>query len=153
MGRVIIGNDHGAVELKRKIVRHLEKRGFTVVNRGINTDDAVDYPDIAQDVCEEFLAAEHAREEPYDFAILCCGTGIGVSISANKMNGIRCALPQNVFAAGMARQHNNVNVLAFGGRVTYAEPVEDMLDAYIDSSPEGGRHANRVRKIMELENR
>ncbi|TVR71804.1 MAG: ribose 5-phosphate isomerase B [Spirochaetaceae bacterium] len=151
MGRVLIGNDHGAVELKQRIVRHLEKRGFTVVNRGVNSDDAVDYPDIAQDVCEEFLAARHAEEDSFDFAILACGTGIGVSISANKIHGIRCALPQNIFSARMAREHNDVNVLAFGGRVEYAEPVEAMLDAYIDSRPEGGRHANRVRKIMELE--
>ncbi len=151
MGRVIIGNDHGAVNLKQKIVRHLENRGFTVVNRGVNGDDSVDYPDIAQDVCEEFLATEHAGEDPYEFAILCCGTGIGVSIAANKVRGIRCALPQNIFAARMAREHNNANALAFGGRIKYEEPVEAMLDAYIDSRPEGGRHANRVRKIMELE--
>lgn len=151
MARVIIGNDHGAVDLKNRIVRHLEKKGHSVVNRGVNSDGSVDYPDIAQDVCEEFLAAEHAGEDPYDFAVVCCGTGIGVSISANKINGIRCALPQNIFAARMAREHNNANALAFGGRVKYVEPVEKMLDAFIESMPEGGRHANRVKKIMDLE--
>lgn len=151
MRRVIIGNDHGAVDLKKRIVRHLEARGLTVVNRGVNSEDAVDYPDVAQDICEEFLASRRGGEDPYDFAVLACGTGIGMSISANKIRGIRCALPQNIFAARMAREHNDVNALAFGGRVTYQERVEDMLDAFIDSTPESGRHANRVRKIMELE--
>lgn len=151
MARVIIGNDHGAVELKRRLVRHLEARGYAVVNRGVDTEDSVDYPDIALDVCREYLAAEKAAENPYEFAVLCCGTGIGVSISANKIRGMRCALLQNIFAAQMAREHNNVNAIAFGGRIEYIEPVEKMLDAFIDSEAEGGRHANRVRKIMALE--
>jgi ribose 5-phosphate isomerase B len=149
--RVIIGNDHGAVALKERILRHLEQRGYTVINRGVDTEDSVDYPDIAREVCREFKEALAAGAEPFDFAVLCCGTGIGVSISANKIHGIRCALPQNTFAARMAREHNNVNAIAFGGRIDYVDPVEAMLDAFIDTTPEGGRHANRVKKIMELE--
>ena len=149
--RVIIGNDHGAVALKGRIVRHLERRGYAVVNRGVDTEDSVDYPDIAREVCREFKEALTAGDEPFDFAVLCCGTGIGISISANKIRGIRCAMPQNTFAARMAREHNNVNAIAFGGRIEYADPVEAMLDAFIDTAPEGGRHANRVNKIMALE--
>ena len=87
----------------------------------------------------------------YEFGIVCCGTGIGISISANKINGIRCALPQNSFAARMAKQHNNANFIAFGGRIDYQDDVLDMLDAFIDESFEGGRHERRVDKIMSLE--
>lgn len=150
MKRVLIGNDHGAVEVKQRIVAHLVSRGFQVENRGVDTEDSVDYPDIAATVCHELNAAA-GTDNPYAFAVLCCGTGIGISISANKIDGIRCALPQNGYAAQMAREHNNANVLAFGGRVDYPEPIETMLDAFIDSTPEGGRHAKRVSKIMALE--
>lgn len=151
MNRIIIGNDHGAVDLKLRIVAHLESRGFTVHNCGVDDESSVDYPDIAATVCREFLDA-HAAGTPYALGILCCGTGIGISISANKIHGIRCALPQNIFAAQMAREHNNANFLAFGGRIAYHEPLEAMIDAFLDSTPEGGRHANRVSKIMALEN-
>jgi ribose 5-phosphate isomerase B len=150
MKRILIGNDHGAVQVKERIVAHLTARGFQVENRGVDTEDAVDYPDIAVTVCNELNAAA-AAGEPYAFAVLCCGTGIGISISANKIPGIRCAVPQNSYAAQMAREHNDVNVLAFGGRINYPDPLEAMLDAFIDSVPAGGRHARRVSKIMALE--
>ena len=93
------------------------------------------------------------RKGGYDFGILCCGTGIGISISANKMKGIRCALPQNAYAAKMCRCHNDANFIAFGGRIEYPEPVTDILDAYIDAEFEGGRHAGRISKMMALEGR
>jgi len=142
--KVVIANDHGAVAVKRILADHLADRGFTVTNLGVDDEASVDYPDIAQRACAEFL------QGGYEFGILCCGTGIGISISANKVPGIRCALPQNVFAAQMTKEHNNANFLAFGGRIEYQEPVTDMLDAFIDSEFLGGRHGVRVDKMMKI---
>ena len=119
MKRIIIANDHGAVAIKQQIVKHLESRGYTVDNIGVDTEDSVDYPDMAEKACNQFL-----KDGNYEFGIVCCGTGIGISISANKVKGIRCALPQNVFAAQMAKEHNNANFIAFGGRIEYPETVE-----------------------------
>lgn len=161
--RVLIGNDHGAVDLKVRLVKHLEERGYAVENCGVDREDSVDYPDIAQLVCGRLLEASRQGQprhgqpqqdqetEPFEFAILCCGTGIGISIAANKIRGIRCALPQNIFAATMAREHNDANVIAFGGRIAYGEPVEEMLDAFMDARHQGGRHQTRVCKITALE--
>ena len=116
-----------------------------VKNMGVNSEESVDYPDMAEKTCKEYLKGN------YDFGIVCCGTGIGISISANKVDGIRCALPQNIFGAEMSKVHNNANVIAFGGRIEYQDPVNDMIDAYIDAEFEGGRHQRRVDKIMGLE--
>ena len=143
---VVIGADHGAFELKEVIIEHLQKKGFSVTNMGVDTSESVDYPDIAEITCTEYLKGD------YNFGIVCCGTGIGISISANKVKGIRCALPQNIFAAEMSKVHNNANFIAFGGRIKYSESVLDMVDTYIDADFEGGRHQRRVDKIMELEN-
>ncbi len=143
--KIVIANDHGAIELKSEIAAHLAARGFEVVNLGVDANESVDYPDIAEKACREYLKGG------YEFGIVCCGTGIGISISANKIDGIRCALPQNIFAATMAKEHNNANFLSFGGRIEYGEAVVDMVDAFIDTEFEGGRHANRVNKMMDLE--
>lgn len=145
MKKVVVANDHGAVELAKQLCAHLAERGYEVNHLGVFSAEAVDYPDMAYQACAEYLKGS------YDFGIVCCGTGIGVSISANKICGIRCALPQNIFAATMAKRHNNANFIAFGGRIEYPEPVTKMLDAFIDSEFEGGRHAKRVDKIMALE--
>lgn len=145
MSKVVVANDHGAIELTLSIVAHLEERGFEVNHLGVTSPDSVDYPDMATKACGEYLAGG------YDFGIVCCGTGIGISISANKVDGIRCALPQNIFAATMAKEHNNANFIAFGGRIEYSENVLDMVDAFIDSSFQGGRHQKRVDKIMAIE--
>ncbi len=147
MKRIIIANDHGAVAIKNQIVKHLESRGFSVDNVGVDSEDSVDYPDMAEKACTRFL-----KDGGYEFGIVCCGTGIGISISANKVKGIRCALPQNVYAAQMAKEHNNANFIAFGGRIDYPETVEEMLDIFIDTEFGGDRHARRVNKMMGLEN-
>ncbi len=144
--KVVVANDHGAVELTQTIVDHLIARGIIVHYLGVRANDSVDYPDIAKEACQRY------NWGGFDFGILCCGTGIGISISANKINGIRCALPQNIFAATMAKEHNNANFIAFGGRIDYPQPVLQMLDAYIDATFQGGRHETRVEKIMALEN-
>ncbi len=142
---ILIGNDHGAVELKEIIVKHLKQRGFQVKDLGTSEGDPVDYPDKAEELSIELLKGG------YLFGILLCGTGIGISISANKMKGIRCALPQNLFAAEMSKLHNNANIIAFGGRIEYGDPVTSMIDKFIDTDFEGGRHERRVSKIMDLE--
>ncbi len=143
--KIVLANDHGAVKLSKKIKEHLETKGYEVNHLGVTEEKSVDYPDMAKLACEEYLKGG------YEFGIVCCGTGIGISISANKIDGIRCALPQNIFAAQMAKQHNNVNFIAFGGRIDYPENPLDMLDAFIDEKFAGDRHQRRIDKMMNLE--
>ena len=146
MPKVVVANDHGAVELTARIVDYLRTRGFEVNYLGTAENKSVDYPDMAELACTEF------KKGDYEFGVLCCGTGIGISISANKIKGIRCALPQNCFAAQMAKEHNAANFIAFGGRIDYQEDVLDMLAAYIDAQvSQDERHARRRAKMMFLE--
>src|SRR6056297_55367 len=144
-GKVVIGVDHGALHIKKIIIDHMEQRGFQIKDVGVFSEESVDYPDKAVDAVKEFRRGE------YDFGIVCCGTGIGISISANKTKGITCAMLQNSFAAQMAREHNNVNFIAFGGRIDYTEPIEKILDSFIDAEFAGGRHLQRVKKMNNLE--
>ncbi len=124
----------------------MKNQGYEVNYLGIGEPVSVDYPDMAKAACEEF------KKGGYEFGIVCCGTGIGVSICANKIKGIRCALPQNCFAAKMAKEHNDCNFIAFGGRIEYQEPVLEMLKAYIETQvSKEERHAKRRAKIMALE--
>ena len=147
MPKVVVANDHGAVELTARIVDFLRQRGFEVNYLGTTENKSVDYPDMAELACTEF------KKGDYEFGVLCCGTGIGISISANKIKGIRCALPQNSFAARMAKEHNAANFIDFGGRIDYQEDVLDMLAAYIDAQiSQEERHARRRAKMMFLEN-
>ena len=147
MSKVVVANDHGAVELTARIVEYLRQRGFEVNYLGTAENKSVDYPDMAELACTEF------KKGGYEFGVLCCGTGIGISISANKIKGIRCALPQNCFAAKMAKEHNAANFIAFGGRIAYQEDVLDMVAAYVDAEiSQDERHARRRAKMMFLEN-
>ena len=143
--RIIIGSDHGGVERKREIINFLEREGHSVENRGVDTEDLVDYPDIARDVCGQY------KRGGYDFGILLCGTGIGISISANKIGGIRCALLFDEYTARMAKAHNNANFIAFGGRNTYSTGLADMITTFMETKFQGGRHQRRVSKIATLE--
>jgi len=143
--KVIIGCDHGAFELKEKIKKFLAGSGYSVSDAGVYNEERADYPDIAEKACGEFLSGGYA------FGILCCGTGIGISIAANKINGIRCALLHDLYTAEMSKAHNNANFIAFGGRVSYADPVESMIMKFIKTEYEGGRHEGRLQKISSLE--
>ena len=146
MSKVVVANDHGAVQLTKGIVDHLRSKGYEVNYLGVAEEKSVDYPDMAKLACDEF------KKGGYEFGILCCGTGIGISISANKIKGIRCALPQNCFAAQMAKEHNDANFIAFGGRIDYPECVLSMVDAYTDTkASQDERHARRRAKMMALE--
>lgn len=147
MSKVVVANDHGAVELTHSIVEYLKGRGYEVNYLGTGENKSVDYPDMAKMACDEFNKGD------YEFGVLCCGTGIGISMCANKVHGIRCALPQNIFAATMAKEHNDANFIAFGGRIDYQDSVLDMLGSYIDAkASQDERHARRRAKLMALEN-
>jgi sugar-phosphate isomerases, RpiB/LacA/LacB family len=143
--RIVVANDHGAVALKKELAAWLKAQGHEVVNLGVDVEDRVDYPDMAVAACTEYLKGG------YDFGILLCGTGIGVTIAANKIEGIRCALVHDVFTATMAREHNDANFLAMGGRVEYVTPPTEILAAYMRAKFQGGRHAERVAKLVELD--
>ena len=142
---IVIANDHAAVDLKKILLSWLRAQGHEVVNLGVDVEDRVDYPDMAQAACEEY------KKGGYDFGILLCGTGIGISMAANKIPGIRCALVHDLFTATLAREHNNANFIAMGGRVEYATPPTEILTAFMKAKFQGGRHSDRVGKIMELD--
>jgi ribose 5-phosphate isomerase B len=142
---IIIGSDHGGVSLKDALSSYLKRRGFEVDDAGTNGDISVDYPDFGQKVSEAVVAGEA------ELGILICGTGIGMSIAANKIPGIRAALVTDVFMARMAKEHNNANVLVLGGRVLDEQKACDLVGAWLESTFEGGRHQARLDKITALE--
>lgn len=141
----MIASDHGAVDLKNEIVAFLKKNNAEVIDMGTQDDAAVDYPDMALAACNEF------KKGGYDFGILLCGTGIGISIAANKVKGIRCALISDLCSAEMAKAHNNANFIAFGGRIKYSVPVIDMIDKFMNTTFAGDRHERRIAKMMAIE--
>lgn len=144
--KITIGSDHGAVELKEEVKKVLaECKDIEVRDVGTFTTDSVDYPDIAEKVCADVTSGAADR------GIVLCGTGIGISIAANKIKGIRAALCQDVYSARMSREHNNANVLAMGGRVTGFGPAGEIVRVWVQTEFLGGRHERRVNKIMALE--
>ena len=144
---ITIGSDHGGVELKEevKMVLH-EFSDVRVKDIGTFGRESVDYPDIAEKVCADVVSGKADR------GIVLCGTGIGISIAANKIDGIRAALCTDVYSAIMARRHNDANVLALGGRVLGFGPAGEIVRAWIRTDFEGGRHARRIEKTMALQN-
>ena len=147
--KITIGADHGAVDLKDEVKKVLyEFKDIEVKDVGTFGTDSVDYPDIAEKVCQDVLSGEADR------GIVLCGTGLGISIAANKFKGIRCALCQDVFSAKMSRSHNNANVLAMGGRVIGFGPAGEIVRAWIKTEFSGvARHELRLKKISDIENR
>lgn len=143
--RIVIGSDHGGYELKKDLVSRFEKAGHSVTDTGCYTPEAVDYPDVAEKLCHRLL------DEHYDFGILLCGTGIGVSIAANKIDGIRAAHLADEYSARMAKAHNDANVITLGARVLGPELAWSIVGAYMDSSFMHSHHEVRVEKIMALE--
>ncbi len=143
--RVAVASDHGGFELKEKIKLHLIECGYDVVDVGTDTRDSVSYVKYGHSACEKI------SEGSCDRAILVCGTGIGMSIVANKHRGIRAALCTNVFMAEMARHHNDANVLALGARILAAPYAIKLVDVFLSESFDGGRHKDRVSQINEME--
>ena len=144
---IAIGSDHGGYALKEEIKKHLTARGVEFRDCGTFSEESCDYPIYAEKVCMAVTGGEAEK------GILCCGTGIGMSMAANKIKGIRCACCGDCFSAEMTRRHNDANVLALGGRVVGAGLAEKMVNLFLDTPYEGGRHARRVGMVMELENR
>ncbi len=139
-----IGADHAGIEIKDFVKQLFEAKGHTVVDLGPFSKDRVDYPDFAKKVCEEVLKDENSK------GILICGTGLGMSMSANKFDGIRAALCHNTYSATMAREHNDANVLCLGERVSGYGMVEAIVNAWDSTEFAGGRHSGRVDKINKL---
>ena len=142
---VFVGNDHGGVTFKNEIIKHLTTKGIEIFDCGTYSGEAADYPDIAFGVCSKVIA-EKAQ------GILICGTGIGVSICANKVKGIRAALCHSEFDAQMARKHNDANVLCLGERTTDIDTALAVTDIFLNENHDGGRHERRVEKITEYDN-
>ncbi|SHH17431.1 ribose 5-phosphate isomerase B [Thermosipho atlanticus] len=142
-----IGSDHAGYELKEQLKKYLISKNIEVLDVGTNTPVSVDYPDYAEKL------GKLIQENKVDFGILICGTGIGMSIAANKMKGIRAALCLIPEMAALSRKHNNANVLVLPGRLVGYELATWILDAFLNSSFEGGRHERRINKIKSLEER
>ena len=141
---IAIGCDHGGYALKCELVKHLAEQGVELADCGCD-GETVDYPDIAEKVCEKVTGGECEK------AILICGTGIGISMSANKIKGIRAALCTDEYMAKFTRMHNDANVLCMGGRVVGGGLACGIADVFLSTEFEGGRHAVRVEKMMKLE--
>jgi ribose 5-phosphate isomerase B len=143
--KIALGADHGGYSLKEKIKNWLESSGYTVVDFGCSSAESVDYPEYALMVANEVATGTE------DIGILVCGTGIGMSMTANKVPGIRAALCNDVYCAEHARRHNDANIMAIGGRIVAPETAIEIVKTFLTSDFEGGRHARRVEKIMQVE--
>lgn len=142
---IVIGSDHGGFSLKEEIKKHLEARGTQYVDIGCHNTNSVDYPDIAKEACQKITDSQ------CEMGILICGTGIGISMAANKVKGIRAACCSDCFSAKYTRLHNNANVLCMGGRIVAPGLAEMMVDLFLDTQFEGGRHQRRIDKITAIE--
>ena len=145
--KIAIASDHGGFALKRELIQWLREKGCEVTDCGTDSEQSCDYIDFAEKGCAEYLSGRA------DFVILCCGTGVGISIAANKIKGIRCGLCPSVEIARLVKQHNNANAISLGGRTTSPELAKEIIEAYMDAEFMGGRHQARVDKITALENK
>ena len=143
--KIGIGNDHAAVELKNIISEHLKERGCEVVNFGTDTSESFDYP------IAGYKVGKAVANGDVDLGILICGTGVGISLAANKVEGVRAVVCSEPFSAKLSRMHNNTNVLAFGARVVGSELAKMIVDEWLDAEFEGGRHERRVNLLNEID--
>ena len=142
---IALGSDHGGLALKQELIRHLEQKGIPFYDFGTHTDESCDYPLYAEKVGKAVAAGE------YEKGILVCGTGIGISIAVNKVRGVRAALCGDCFSAEFTRRHNDANVLALGGRVIGPGLACKIVDIFLETEFEGGRHSRRLEQIAGLE--
>ena len=145
--KIAIGCDHGGYDAKDSVIYYLITNGYEVIDFGTNSNDSCDYPDYAVPV------SKAVSENKADYGILICGTGIGMSMCANKIKGIRCAHVNDLFSAEMTRRHNNANVIALGARIATKEDIVSYVDKFLTTEFEGGRHENRVNKLNNLDNK
>ena len=143
--KIAFGNDHAAFEQRAPIMEHLEKIGCEVLDCGAPSTDSSDYPDYAQQACQAVLDGRCER------AVLICGTGIGIGMSANKIKGIRCGVVTDIYGARMSRLHNNTNAIALRGRYQSLDENLKILEVWLESEFEGGRHQRRLDKVAKLE--
>ena len=143
--KVVIGSDHGGYHLKEFVKSLLQSKGYEILDFGTFSEDSVDYPEFAAKVAKAIISKEAER------GILICGTGIGMSIVANKFPGIRAALCHDTYTAKMSRLHNNANILVLGGRILTKEMAKEIVDVWFSYEFEGGRHERRLQKIEEIE--
>ena len=141
--KIAIASDHGGFELKQELIAYYSQQGLNLVDLGTHNTDSCDYPDLAKKMAETILAHNA------DLGILICGTGIGISIAANRYHGIRAALLYDDFVAEMAKKHNNANVIVFGGRTMKLQDVIRRIEIFNQTEFEGGRHCHRIEKIEE----
>lgn len=142
--KIAVASDHGGFELKEAIRKHLNGRKYDVLDLGTNSEESVDYPSFGK-ACGEAVARGDA-----ELGIVCCGTGIGISIAANKVKGVRCAVATTPYMAEMTKRHNNANILALGGRVLSEEEALKLVDIWLDTEFEGGRHQRRVDMLDQM---
>ncbi|MDP2814822.1 MAG: ribose 5-phosphate isomerase B [Erysipelotrichaceae bacterium] len=145
--KIAIGNDHVGLELKETIVEELKKRDYEVIDCGTNSSDRTNYPIFGEKV------AKLVADKDVDLGIVICGTGIGISIAANKVKGIRAAVCSEPYSAKLSREHNDSNILAIGARVVGKEVAKMIVNEWLDAEYEGGRHQERIDLISEIENR
>ena len=143
--KIGIGNDHSSVEMKQEVVKYLQELGYEVVNYGTDTTESCHYPIYGEKVARAVVAGE------VDLGILICGTGVGISLAANKVKGIRAVVCSEPYSAKLSRQHNNTNILAFGARVIGVEMAKMIIDEWLNAEFQGGRHQDRVNMIMAIE--
>lgn len=143
--KIAIACDHGGYRLKEVLKASMIAQGYEVIDFGTNSEDSVDYPDYA------YKAAKAVADKECERGVVVCGTGIGVSIVANKVDGIRCALVHDLFSAKATRQHNNTNMIAMGGRVIGEGLALEILNTWLHTDYEGGRHDQRIEKMMAIE--
>ena len=145
--KIAIGNDHSALEMKREIKAYLEEKGHEVINFGTDTEESCDYPMYGEKVGRAVVAKEA------DLGILICGTGVGISLSANKVKGVRAVVCSEPYSAKLSKMHNNTNILAFGARVVGIELAKMIVDEWLNAEFEGGRHQRRVDMLMDIDTR
>ncbi len=142
--KIAVGSDHAGFGLKETIIKYLKDKGYQAQDFGTHSAESTDYPEYAEAVCRAVLSGES------DMGVLICGTGLGISIAANRFRGIRAALCHDAFTAKMSRKHNNANIIAMGAGVIGTETAKDMLDVWLAAEFEGGRHERRINKIENM---
>lgn len=143
--KLVIGNDHAALEMKKEIAAYLKSKGIEVVDVGTNSPDSFHYP------ISGYKAAKLVAAGEVDGGVIICGTGVGISLAANKVKGIRCCVCSEPYSAKMSKQHNNTNMIAFGARVVGVETAKMIVDEWLGAAFEGGRHQTRVDMLMEIQ--
>lgn len=145
--KIAIGNDHAATELKMEIMEYVKGLGHEVINFGTDGHESCNYPEFGEKVGHAVVSGEA------DCGILICGTGVGISMAANKVKGVRCGVCSDTTTAHLIKEHNNANIIAFGARIVGSELAKDIVKAYLEAEFLGGRHAQRVAMISEIEER